>query len=222
MVEIELGNNDDLEWGQYTVETYHYLHQRVDNRARPMIYTIRYQGRRLGLIMAGTPHATKCGGWWGYPGLPTQWQVVDLCRVYIDPEIQAGGSLAQQGIVPGFVDRKGVFRPTVASWSIKKVLGRIGRDRISLWPPVYLNQPYHIRLVISYHDPEFHTGEIYRHAGAKSIHVSDDGQPQTAPSGKYCWGWELLEPEWEWYQIKIARPRNIRMDFSDVNSSTSS
>ncbi len=213
MIEIILGNKADLEWGQEIVETYHYLHQRVDNRARPMIYVISYQRQRLGLIMAGIPHATKCGGWWGYPGLPTQWQVLDLCRIWLNQQIQPGGALARPGIVPGIFDRKGKFQPTAASWAIGEVLARIGRDRIALWPPVYIEQPYHIRLVISYHDPQYHTGAIYRYAGAEPVYTNDAGQPQPGLSGKFCWAWRLPEPDWEWHQIEILRPRNIRMDF---------
>lgn len=210
-VEICLGNDCDLAWAQSTVIAHHYLHAKVDPRARPMAYIIRLDGRRVGLVMAGIPHATRNRGWWGYPGLPTQWQVVDLCRIWLDPSIQRGGECAQLGIVPGFVDRRGEFRPTVATWAIHGVLGRIQRDRVALWPPVYPEQPYHILLAVSYHDPKFHRGVIYREAGAEAMYRGGDGQPVAGPSGKYGWCWRLPAPGWGWEELSGIRPRTMRL-----------
>lgn len=215
MLEFKLGDKEDLEWAQAKVVESHYLHQRVDNRARPMVYIIHlYDGAiRLGLIMAGIPHATRCGGWWGYPHLPSQWQVVDLCRIWIDPRCQAGGEYAKPNIIPGFTDRKGVFRPTVATWAIQQVLDRIQIDRVSLWPPVYPEQPYHIRLVISYHDPKFHQGKIYRLTQAQPMYKDKDNKPIPGSSGKYGWCWPLPEPLWKWDEIQIRQPRTMRLVF---------
>lgn len=213
MLSIRLGDKKDLEWAQETVTTHHYLHQPVHRQARPIVYVIGYQRRQwLGLIMASLPHATKNKGWWGYEGLPTQWQVVDLCRVWLDPAIQSGGELARPGIVPGFVDRKGIFRPTVATWAIGKVLGSIQQDWVSSWPPVFPHLPYHVLLVISYQDPAFHQkGTIYREAGAKAMYADEDGNPTPGPSGKYGWYWRLPEPAWSWQDIHIRRPRTMRL-----------
>jgi hypothetical protein len=211
MLWVELGTAADVAWAQSKVTHHHYLHQPVDPRARPMVYRLKLNELDMGLIMAGIPHATKCGEWWGYPGLPTQWQVLDLCRIWLDPAVQAGGLFARSGLLPGFVDRKGVFRPTVASWFIGEVLRRIQRDRVALWPPVFLDQPYHIRLVISYHDPQYHKGTIYKAAGAEPVYTDGEGTAVAGPSGKYCWAWKLPEPDWAWQDIEILRPRTIRM-----------
>lgn len=207
MLTIRLGSRADLEWAQATVEKHHYLHQRVDNRARPMVYVI---GDYLGLIMAGIPHATKNRGWWGYPGLITQWQVVDLCRIWLDPSVQPDGWRAKPDRVPGFVDRKGVWRPAVASWAIYQVLARIQQDWVSMWPPVFPWEPYHVRLVISYHDPQYHRGTIYRATKALPMYT-DEGQPVPGPSGKYGWAWKLPQPEWTWEEIPLLQPRNLRL-----------
>lgn len=212
MLTLKLGNKQALEWAQDTVVKYHYLHQRVDNRARPMVYLVCLEERRVGLLMVGIPHATKCKGWWGYPGLPTQWQTVDLCRVWLDPSIQAGGGFAGPDHVPGFVDRQGVFRPTVASWAIGEMLRRVQRDRVSMWPPVYPDQPYHIRLVISYHDPRFHRGTIYKVMGFEPMYTNVTG-PVIGPSGKFGWCWRLAEPAWKWSDIPILQPRTMRLAF---------
>jgi len=176
-----------------------------------MVYIISMDDAPLGLVMGGIPHATKCNGWWGYPGLPTQWQVVDLCRIWIAPAIQFGGSLARPDLVPGFVDRKKVFRPTVASWVIGQILSRIQVDRVSLWPPVYLDQPYHIRLVISYHDPAYHKGFIYRETNAIPMYTDGYGKPAPGSSGKFGWCYPLPEPAWTWQDIEIRQPRTLRM-----------
>lgn len=216
---VRLGNNDDFVWAQQTTRDFHYLRRGVDPRARPMVYVLEHDGDRMGLIMIGIPHASKNRRWWGYPGLPTQWQVVDMCRIWIDPDLQKDGRLAYPSIVPGFMDRKGVFRPTVATWFIHQVLTRVQQDRVSLWPPVYLDQPYHIRLVISYHDPAFHRGTIYRLAGAEPMYTEDVEVPGgrvtlravPGPSGKHGWVWRLPEPSWSWYEIEIMRPRTLRL-----------
>lgn len=211
MLTITLGDAADLAWAQGVARVHHYLHQPVDPRARPMVYVIRHDEQRLGMVMAGIPHATRNRGWWGYPGLITQWQVIDLCRIWLDPTIQHGGPYAAPEYVPGFYDRSGVFRPTVASWAIQGVLQRIQRDRIALWPPVYPSQPYHIRLVISYHDPRHHRGAIYRHANAQPMYTDASGQPAPGPSGKYGWCWPLPAPAWSWHEIDIIHPRTMRL-----------
>ncbi|MGH7273099.1 MAG: hypothetical protein ACREIQ_01405, partial [Nitrospiria bacterium] len=126
---LRLGNQSNLEWAQVTVEAHHYLHQRVDPRAQLMVYIVELDRLPLGLLMAGIPHATRCRGWWGYPGLITQWQVLGLNRIWLDPRIQKGGDLCRPDIVPGFIGWRGRWWPAVATWAIGQVLGRIQIDR---------------------------------------------------------------------------------------------
>jgi hypothetical protein len=208
---IDLGDASDLALSQIKVRQYHYLHAPVDPRARPMCYIIRHEGDALGVIMLGIPHATRCQGWWGYPGLPTQWQVVDLCRIWIDPDLQRGGLWCVPGEVPGYTDRKGTFRPTVASWAIDEVLRRVQADRVRLWPPVYPAQPYHIELAISYHDPQYHRGVIYRESHAVPMYTDKAGQPQPGSSGKYGWCWHLGTPDWTWQDLTNVKSRTMRL-----------
>lgn len=211
MLDIRLGSNSDLKWGQDMVTEHHYLHSPMHRKSRPMIYVVWCEGQRLGLCMAGLPHATKNRGWWGYAGYPTQWQVVDLARIWLSPRLQRGGDLCRPDIVPGFVDRKGQWWPAVATWLIQGVLKRVQRDRVSLWPPVFLDEPYHIKLVISYHDPKYHRGEIYRQSGAVPVYVDDQGRSIAGPSGKHLWAWKLSNPDWDWQDIYIRQPRTLRM-----------
>lgn len=208
---ITLGDQADLAWAQKTVTRSHYLHQAVDQRARPMVYTVVWKEMRIGLVILGIPHATRCGGWWGYPGLPTQWQVVDLCRIWIDSDFQKGGAMCTPEHVPGYVDRKGAFRSTTATWAIAEVLRRVQADRVRRWPPVYPDQPYHIRLAISYHDPYFHRGTIYRQAGAVPMTIDGQGNPASGASGKVGWCWPLPEPDWTWDELIGIKSRTFRM-----------
>jgi hypothetical protein len=208
---ITLGNRADLDWAQATVREHHYLHQPVDPRARPMVYTIDWHKMRVGLVMLGIPHATKCTGWWGYEGLPTQWQVIDLCRIWLDPDFQRGGCMCRSDVVPGYTDRKGIFRPTTATWAIAEILRRVQADRVRIWPPVYPDQPYHIRLAISYHDPRFHRGTIYRQTGAVPMNIDGQGNPTAGSSGKVGWCWPLPEPDWTWNELTDIKPRTLRM-----------
>jgi hypothetical protein len=214
ILSIQPAKSADREWCQRVVVDHHYLHKLPDPRARTMTYAVRLGGYLVGTVMLGIPHATRCAGWWGYPGLPTQWQVVDLCRIWLHPDVQTGGPWCERGMVPGFVDRHGDWRPTLATWVIKSVLARVQRDRVAMWPPVYPEQPYHIRLAISYHDPRYHNGAIYRHSQAQSMYVGADGKPMPGSSGKYGWAWKLSEPTWNWGELTGISPRTFRMEFT--------
>lgn len=210
-----LGNKQNLAWAQEWVTERHYLKQPIDPRARPMVYLASLEEEIVGLVMVGIPHATRCRGWWGYPGLPTQWQVVDLCRIWVSPIVQKGGDLARPELVPGWTPpNETEFFPTVASWMIGQVKQRIQVDRVSLWPPVFPQEPYHIRLIISYHDPQYHRGTIYRATNALPMYTTDgtkDGLSIPGPSGKFGWCWKLKEPRWTWQDIEILQPRTMRM-----------
>lgn len=208
---MELANSSQLETAQNLVVQHHYLHSRVDPRARPMAYLIHCGDHLAGTVMLGIPHATKCAGWWGYSGLPTQWQVVDLNRIWLHPDVQRGGRFCEPDLVPGFVDRRGVWQPAVASWAISEVLNRVQADRVRLWPPVLLSKPYQILLAISYHDPRYHRGTIYKVSNAEPMYLGPDRQPVPGPSGKYGWAWRLPSPAWAWYDLNGIKPRTMRL-----------
>lgn len=208
---IKLGDAADLAWAQKTVTEFHYLRQPVHPQARPMAYVVEMHDVRLGLCIVGIPHATKNRQWWGYPGQPTQWQVADLSRIWLSSEIQQGGALCHPGIVPGFSDRRGIFRPTTATWLIREVLRRVQVDRVAMWPPVYLDSPYHIELVVSYHDPKHHKGTIYQQSGAQPMYTDRESNPAPGPAGKVGWCWQLAAPDWSWHDIEIKQPRTLRM-----------
>ena len=109
------------------------------------------------------------------------------------------------------MDRHGTFRPTVATWAIGEVLARVQADRVRLWPPVYPDQPYHILLGLSYSDPKYHRGTIYRHANATPMYTDRTGTPIPGPSGKYGWAWRLPCPQWTWQDLECIKPRTLRL-----------
>lgn len=202
----------DMPWVREMVVEHHYLHQWPHPLSRPSAYILKLGRLDVGVVVVGIPHAARCRGWWGYDGLPTQWQVVDISRIWVSSIIQKGGEYCDPATLPGFTDRKGVFRPTtISDYLIPTVLERVQRDRVSSWPPVFMEQPYHIRLVVSYHDPQLHKGTIYQASGAVPMYVDKDGRATSGPSGKVGWCWRLPEPAWAWQDIEIERPRTLRL-----------
>lgn len=218
---IGLANKEEEAWARETAVLGHYLHSLPSSRCQPMTYAVRfgdeedgYADEPLGFVMAGLPHSTKNKGWWGYQGLPTQYQVADLNRIWLSPRIQKGGDLCTPDNVPGFIGWRGRWWPAAGSWLIAEILGRIQRDRIAMKPPVYLDKPYHVRLVISYSDPAHHKGTIYKVAGATPMYTDKEGNPLPNASGKFGWCWRLPEPAWTWQELEILRPRTMRLAFA--------
>lgn len=210
---VELGGLEETRWAQTINLTRHYIGRKVHPQKRAITYTVCHQGNRVGMVMVGIPHATKNKGWWGYPGLPTQWQVVDICRVWLEPAVQAGGALCHPDVVPGFIDRKGIWRPAAATWAVRQVMSRIQEDWLSMWPPVFPDQPYHVELIISYHDPKFHKGTIYQQLGGTPMYSDRRGNAIPSPhSGKFGWCWPVETPCWVWTEIEIKRPRSLRLE----------
>lgn len=168
---------------QTCVENFHYLHRPVDARCSVEGYWIRNQDEaEMGLFLLGRPEATRVNGWYGSVEdmvtcrcEVTRWQVLNLARVWIDPSYQTGGRLCRPECVPGFVDRGGVFRSTLASEMIKKLAARVGFDYLMRRPPCFLDEPYEIRYLMSYCDTRLHKGTIYREAGFELYRTNRDG-----------------------------------------------
>lgn len=204
---IDLARPGDEAWAKGMVLEQHYRHKLPSAQGRPMTYIVWLEDERVGLVMVGAPHANLNRKWWGYPGQPTQWQVADLSRIWLSPRIQKGGDLCRPDLIPGFIGWRGKWWPAAGSWLIRQILGRIQQDRVSFLPPVFLEQPYHTLLVISYSDPEHHRGTIYKAAGAVPMYADVDGNTLLNSSGKYGWCWPLEQPSWTWRDIEIERPR---------------
>ncbi|MGE0278144.1 MAG: hypothetical protein AB7R40_22340 [Nitrospiraceae bacterium] len=173
---------------QETVTKHHYLHRPVDGRCSVEAYSILLvtepgsfdYTQVIGLLMFGRPEATRCGSWYGSvqdvdSGAceVTRWQVLNLARVWLDPEVQQGGDLHKSHLLPGYTDRCGIWRSTLASTAITLAAQRVGYEYLLRRPPCFLDEPYEIRYLMSYCDRSQHKGTIYRESGFELYRTND-------------------------------------------------
>ena len=78
----------ELKWAQQLVTKHHYLHRPIHPLSIPFAYSISLDDVVVGTIIMVTPHFTKKKGLFGYEGLPTKWQVLQIARLWIDPKYQ--------------------------------------------------------------------------------------------------------------------------------------
>lgn len=167
-------------WAERMIKKNHYLHCMPDPRTSFEVFLVglaRTGGNlpfftEVGFLIFDRPEAQYYKGWFGNiqkvnDGLAecTSWQVLNLARVWIDPAFQTGGEWCRPDYVPGYVDRKGIFRSTLASDAIRVAETRIGFEYLLQRPPVFLDEPYEIQWLMSYCDLNFHRGTIYKMAG---------------------------------------------------------
>lgn len=178
-ITLWLAGPDDLARAQRTVTEHHYLHAPVDARCSPVVYDVvldapsRYM--RIGVLIFGRPEATRC-----YDGKLTygsiedvrngraeydRWEVLNLARVWFHPDVQTGGGYYSADFLPGYMDRRGMWRSTLASTVIRIAMGRVGYDYLLKRPPCFPDEPYEIKAVLSYCDTSKHKGTIYRASG---------------------------------------------------------
>jgi hypothetical protein len=170
-------HRDDSDELRHHVQKYHYLHRWPDPRSLPFGYALAVEGTRYapdgrlwGLVVMKKPQHHRHAGLFGYPDLPTEWQVLDLARVWVNPSLQGLGYFG--------LDRAGEpARHTLAIFSqmVSRVLHRVQRDWLAHHPPVYPELPYHIRLIISYCEVAHHDGTAYRASGFTSFGATGDG-----------------------------------------------
>lgn len=140
----------------------HYLHKWPNAKSLPFAYVLKIDGSPYGppydhylngLVVFKKPQHHQHRGLFGYPGLPTAWQVLDLARVWVHPSLQRkenGHSLC------------------IFSQMVSKAMRRVQRDWVNeIHPPRYPDQPYHIEVIISYCDLDHHDGTAYRASGFK-------------------------------------------------------
>jgi hypothetical protein len=160
----------------------HYLHCMPHNMTCYEIYEIVVGIHQAGWLVFGWPQSTRCKDWYGSlyqvehsECQVTKYQVLNLARVWINPRYQAGGEFCKAGIVPGFTDRLGHFRSTLASSAINTWIETKAQDYILRRPPVFLDQPYELRWLMSYCDTKLHRGVIYKQAGFELYSTNSDG-----------------------------------------------
>jgi len=157
------------------VVEHHYLHSAPDQRSRPACYVVHVASERVGCLWFGRPESTRCyTGSLTYGSLEDRragratfdrWEVLNLSRLWLSPDVQPGGRLHRADLLPGFTDRKGVWRSSLASAAIRIALRCVGFDYLCLHPPVLVDEPWVILAVLSYCDTRLHRGGVYRSAG---------------------------------------------------------
>jgi hypothetical protein len=78
------------DWLNEMAATYHYMRRPVHCRACPFGWAIRFDGDLYqfdgapsGFVVFASIHFTRLCGEFGYPGLPTKWQVLSLARLWL-------------------------------------------------------------------------------------------------------------------------------------------
>jgi hypothetical protein len=186
VIRVILAPTQEAHWAQRQVAAHHYLRAAVDVRSRPLVYLVQalefwssttphHRTFTVGCLIFGRPEATRC-----YVGGLTygsqadvaadrarfdRWEVLNLARVWLDPCVQPGGALYRPDVLPGFTDRRGAWRSTLASAAIGQVLQQVRRDYLLAHPPCFLEEPYQLRACLSYCDTRLHRGTIYRASG---------------------------------------------------------
>lgn len=184
---------DQRRWAKEKLIDGHYLHTAPDPRTRPFCYVVTMRGqvdagfkaRKIGCLWFGRPESTCCyKGGLTYGSLKDvknkqaqfdRWEVLNLSRVWLSPHVQPGGELYGPKHLPGFIDRKGIWRSSLASTVIQEALRRIGYDYLATHPPCFVKQPYEVKAVLSYCNTNLHRGVIYRAAGFKLARTNKAG-----------------------------------------------
>lgn len=185
LITLDTAAGADWTWARQVAARRHYLRKAVDPRSRPLAYVVRLAGERVGCLTFGRTQSTTC-----FEGELTygskadvtsgrarydRWEILNLARAWLSPDVQQGGALHRPGWVPGFMDRKGTFRSSLASAVLGAALARVAADYLLVYPPCFLDEPWAIRVVLSYCDTRLHKGTVYRAAGFRLSRRNDDG-----------------------------------------------
>lgn len=167
---LELADDAALDWAQQKVSDEHYLHAPVDPRCAVLGYVYRCFGERAGCLLFGRPEATRC-----YQGGLTygsqadvasgraqfdRWEIVNLARVWLDPRVQVGGAW---------------YVECLATMLISAALKRVVADYLHAFPPCYIDEPWRLKMCLSYCDTRIHSGTIYKAAGFTLARTNADG-----------------------------------------------
>ena len=167
---VDVANDAWRIWSQDQVRQHHYLHAPVDDRSKPLVYTIVIGGVRAGCLIFGRPEATRC-----YHGdlrfgsvadvasgkaQYTRWEVVNLARVWIDAKYQHSGIY---------------YVRNAATVAIALALRAVVVDYLAANPPCFLDEPWRLRWCISYCDTKQHRGTLYKAAGFRLVHTNTNG-----------------------------------------------
>ena len=188
MLTVALAEKSGLQWAQEQVKEYHYLHTPVDDRCSPVAMLVTLFDERVGCRIFGRPEATRVNGWYGSVEdvqtgkcRLTRWEVLNLARVWLDPSLQKEGEwyhpqeLIGPSILPGFYDRRRNWQSSAASYVIDQALEQIVFSYLVYKPPVWMDEPYQIREVLSYCNSRKHKGTLYQASGFTLVRTNKHG-----------------------------------------------
>jgi hypothetical protein len=156
-ITVQRATGSVLEAVKQHCENYHYLHRWPDARSLPFGYYLQIgdnyiadDGKLLGMVVFKKPQHHQQRGLFGYQGLPTDWQVLDLARVWVHPSLQR---------------KEGDHALCIFSQMVGRAIRRVQADWLTHHPPRFPDLPYHIEVIISYCDLAHHDGKAYRASG---------------------------------------------------------
>jgi hypothetical protein len=182
-------DREGVDHAQAIVARRHYLRKRIDSRCSVEGYRVDITAERpylvpslAGVLLLGRPQATACYPWYGSVedvrtgrATCTRWEVLNLARVWLNPDVQPGGPSYHRGVIPGYEDRHGEWRSTLGSTVLRMLADRVVLDYLVRRPPCFLEEPYALRWLLSYCDTSLHRGTLYRAAGFELFRANDDG-----------------------------------------------
>lgn len=178
------------QWLNQMTTNYHYMHRPIHPKAHPFGWGVKLDdklkqpdGTPSGFILFASIHYTKLRGEFGYPDLPTKWQVLSLARLWLHDDLPHNSETCV----------------------IAKALKLIQRRWLEVHPPRFPDQPYHILKVISYADTRYHQGTIYRAANfresgrtkSQKRHKGSRG-PGIGEAELIRFIYDLPKPNWRW------------------------
>lgn len=179
----------DRTWLNEASSKYHYMHKALPNRSLFFGWAVSWDGNThntsgeaYGFIIYSLIHFQRLKGEFGFPGLPTHWQVLCMSRLWLHDDMPRNSE----------------------TWVIGSTLRLVQRRWIEVHPPVYTDQPYHIVKIISYCDNKLFAGTVYRAANfrrhgeteTRSGKVGSRGSNNRAAMTRYVY--DLKEPRWEY------------------------
>jgi hypothetical protein len=184
------------EWLNEMTTKYHYMHRPIHQKSCPFGWAISFDGQLYqpdgkpsGFIIFASIHFTRLGDEFGYPGLPTKWQVLSLSRLWLHDDLPRNSETR------------------VISMALKQVQ----RRWLEVHPPKFLDEPYHVRKIISYADTRYHEGTIYRAANfresgrtiSKKRHKNSRG-PGMGEAELIRFIYDLKKPNWNYQPLQLS------------------
>ncbi len=183
---------------------YHYLHKWPAPLSLPFGYRIEVDGQRVasdgrlyGFLVIKKLQHHRQQQLFGYDGLPTSWQILDLARVWIHPDLQH--KQANGHALSVFSRSVSQLWQTVGQPDWR--MNRLQADWLQHHPPRFPELPYHILLLVSYCQLDHHDGTAYKAAGFESIGLTNDGSKEI-----YIRRFRQPKYRWQgWYQKRLLR-----------------